>query len=53
MGEIASKGRGAGGGREYPRRLPGSRREAIENCGRHPELEATEQFVALVEGFLE
>ena len=39
-------------GREYQRRIPGSRLEVIENCGHHPELEATEEFVGLVEGFL-
>ena len=42
----------AAAGEEYHRRIPGSRLEIIENCGHHPELEATEQFVSLVEGFL-
>lgn len=37
---------------EYHRRIPNSRLELIPNCGHHPELEATEQFVALVESFL-
>ncbi len=39
-------------GREYHRRIPGSRLEVIDNCGHHPELEATDRFVELVEGFL-
>ena len=37
-------------GQEYHRRIPGSRLEIIENCGHHPELEATDRFVRLVEG---
>ena len=37
---------------EYHRRIPNSRLEIIQNCGHHPELEATDQFVGLVEGFL-
>ena len=37
---------------EYHRRIPNSRLEIIQNCGHHPELEATDQFVNLVEGFL-
>jgi pimeloyl-ACP methyl ester carboxylesterase len=39
-------------GQEYHRRIPGSRLEVIENCGHHPELEATDRFVRLVEEFL-
>ena len=39
-------------GEEYQRRIPGSRLEVIPNCGHHPELEATERFVGLVEEFL-
>ena len=39
-------------GEEYHRRIPGSRLEIIQNCGHHPELEATDQFVSLVEDFL-
>ena len=37
---------------EYHRRIPNSRLEIIQNCGHHPELEAREQFVSLVQGFL-
>ena len=36
----------------HHRRIPGSRLEIIENCGHHPELEATDRFVRLVEDFL-
>ncbi|MXZ90806.1 MAG: alpha/beta hydrolase [Chloroflexi bacterium] len=39
-------------GEEYQRRIPGSRLEVIDQCGHHPELEATERFVEVVEGFL-
>lgn len=39
-------------GQEYHRNIPGSRLEIIPNCGHHPELEATDRFVALVEDFL-
>ena len=41
-----------GAGEEYQRRIPGSRLEVIDNCGHHPELEATDRFIELVEGFL-
>lgn len=37
---------------KYHRRILNSRLEVIDNCGHHPELEPTDQFVALVEGFL-
>lgn len=37
--------------KEYHRRIPNGRLQIVQNCGHHPELEATHQFVGLVEGF--
>ena len=36
----------------YHDSIPGSRVSVLENCGHHPELEKTDEFVALVKGFL-
>ncbi len=38
-------------GKAYREAIPGSRLEVIPNCGHHPEMEQTEEFVRLVRDF--
>jgi pimeloyl-ACP methyl ester carboxylesterase len=38
-------------GEAYREAIPGSRLEVIPNCGHHPEIEQTEEFVRLVRDF--
>ncbi len=39
-------------GEVYHQSIPGSRLEIIANCGHRPEVEKSEEFVALVKDFL-
>ena len=39
-------------GEKYNQAIKGSRLEIIDNCGHRPEIEKTDEFLALVQGFL-